>query len=100
VYTIYYELAGPPAGGDIFWGSENDPKASKFRHHKGIFIGDRLAVLYNRKDYMCAMETTEVPSRTMLRLRRSPDVYRFMTNLFVYAMKYGGNVDRSGYETY
>ncbi len=100
VYTIYYELAGPPAGGDIFWGSENDPKASKFRHHKGIFIGNRLAVLYNRKDYMCAMETTEVESRTMLRLRRSPDVYRFMTNLFVYAMKYGGNVDRSGYETY
>jgi hypothetical protein len=100
VYTIYYELAGPPDGGDIFWGSENDPKASKFRTHKGIFIGDRLAVLYNRKDYMCAMETTEVESRTMLRLRRSPNVYRFMTNLFVYAMKYGDNVDRSGYQAY
>lgn len=100
IYTIYYELAGPPDGGDIFWGSENDPKASKFRHHKAIFIGDRLAVLFNRKDYMCAMETTEVASRTMLRLRRSPQVYRFMTNLFVYAMKYGGNVDRSGYQTY
>jgi len=100
VYTIYYELPGPPEGGDIFWGSENSPKASKFRTHKGIFIGGRLAVLYNRKDYMCAMETTEVESRTMLRLRRSPNVYRFMTNLFVYAMKYGGNVDRSGYQTH
>jgi hypothetical protein len=100
VYTIYYELAGPPDGGDIFWGSENNPKQSKFRSHKAIFIADRLAVLFNRKDYMCAMETTEVASRTMLRLRRSPNVYRFMTNLFVYAMKYGGNVDRSGYEPY
>ncbi len=100
VYTIYYELPGAPEGGDIFWGSENDPKASKFRTHKGIIIDGRLAVVYNRKDYMCAMETTEVESRTMLRLRRSPNVYRFMTNLFVYAMKYGDNVDRSGYENH
>ena len=54
-------------------------------------------MLYTRKDYMCAMETTEVPSRTMLRLRRSMDVYRFMVNLFIYSMKYGGNTDRSAY---
>jgi hypothetical protein len=46
---------------------------------------------------MCAMETAEIPSRTMLRLRRSTDVHRFMTNLLFYAMKYGGNTDRSGY---
>ena len=25
-------------------------------------------------------------------------VYRFMTNLLVYAMRYGGNTDRSNYQ--
>lgn len=97
VYTIFYELSGPPQGGDIFWNSENNPKMSVFKYHKGIVLNGRLAVLYNRKDYMCAMETAEIESRTMLRLRRSPNVYRFMTNLIVYALKYGGNVDRSRY---
>lgn len=97
VYTIFYELSGPPQGGDIFWNSENNPKMSAFKYHKGIILNGRLAVLYNRKDYMCAMETAEIESRTMLRLRRSPNVYRFMTNLIVYALKYGGNVDRSRY---
>ena len=94
VYSVFYELAGPPNGGDVFWGSENNPQTSKFKTHKAILIEGRIAVLFNRKDYMCAMETVEVQSRTMLRQRRSTDVYRFMTNLFIYAMKYGGNVNR------
>ncbi len=98
IYNIYYQLPRPPTGGDVFWGSENQPQASKFQYQKGIVINGRLAVVYNRKDYMCAMETVEVESRTMLRLRRSNDVRRFMTNLLVYAMKYGGNTDRSGYK--
>ena len=100
IYTIYYTLSVPPTGGDVFWGSENNPKASKFRYQKGISIGRRLAVVYNRKDYMCAMETAEIESRTMLRMRRSADVHRFMTNLLFYAMRYGGNTDRSGYKNY
>lgn len=98
IYTMYYQLSGPPTGGDVFWGSENNPKASKFKYQKGITIGRRLAVVYNRKDYMCAMETAEIESRTMLRMRRSPDVHRFMTNLLFYTMKYGGNTERSGYK--
>lgn len=98
IYTIYYNLSGPPTGGDIFWGSENHPKMSQFRYQRGITIGPRLAVVYNRKDYMCAMETAEIESRTMLRMRRSTDVYRFMTNLLFYAMKHGGNTDRSRYK--
>ncbi|GIX07481.1 MAG: hypothetical protein KatS3mg115_1884 [Candidatus Poribacteria bacterium] len=97
IYTIYYELSGPPNGADVFWGSENNPRVSPFKYQKGIFIDGRLAVIFNRKDYLCAMETAEIPSRTMLRLRRSPDVYRFMTNLVVYVLKYGGNVDRTHY---
>lgn len=97
LYRIYYHLPKPPTGGDVFWGNENNAQPTQFRYQKGITIGKRLAVLYNRKDYMCAMETAEIESRTMLRLRRSTDVYRFMTNLLIYAMKYGGNTDRSGY---
>ena len=97
----------PPRGGDVFWsapgaaqgaGGVYRPISSKFAYQKGISIGSRLAVIYNRKDYMCSMETAEVDSRARLRDRRSPDVHRFMTNLFVYAMKYGGNTDRSDYK--
>ena len=98
IYNIYYQLPRPPTGGDVFWGSENRPKPTQFKYQKGITINNRLAVVYNRKDYMCAMETVEIESRTMLRLRRSTDVHRFMTNLLIYAMKYGGNTDRSAYK--
>ena len=97
LYRIHYHLPKPPSGGDVFWGSENIAQPTQFRFQKAITIDKRLAVLYNRKDYMCAMETAEIESRTMLRLRRSTDVYRFMSNLLIYALKYGGNTDRTGY---
>ena len=97
LYTLYYQLPKPPTGGDVFWGNENNAQPTQFPYQKGITINDRLAVVYNRKDYMCAMETAEIQSRTMLRLRRSTDVYRFMSNLLIYALKYGGNTDRTGY---
>lgn len=97
LYTVYYTLPGPPTGGDIFWHSENRPHASKFPYHWGIKIGGHWRVIFNRKDYLCCMETMEIPSRTLLRLRRSIDVHKFMTNVLIYAMKYGGNVDRSQY---
>ncbi|MDE0300392.1 MAG: DUF4159 domain-containing protein [Candidatus Poribacteria bacterium] len=98
IYKIHYQLSAPPTGGDVFWGSENSPKTSKFKYQKGISIGRRLGVVFNRKDYMCSMETAEIESRTMLRMRRSPDVHRFMTNLLIYTMRYGGNTDRSNYK--
>ena len=97
LYRIHYHLPKPPSGGDVFWGSENIAQPTQFRFQKAITIDKRLAVVYNRKDYMCAMETAEIESRTMLRLRRSTDVYRFMSNLLIYALKYGGNTDRTGY---
>ena len=97
LYTLYYQLPKPPTGGDVFWGNENNAQPTQFPYQKGITIDNRLAVVYNRKDYMCAMETAEIESRTMLRLRRSTDVYRFMSNLLIYALKYGGNTDRTGY---
>lgn len=98
IYSIYYDLPRPPTGGDVFWKSENKAKPSKFKYQKGITINNRLGVVYNRKDYLCAMETVEISSRTMLRMRRSKDVHRFMTNLLIYTMMYGGNTDRSGYK--
>ena len=97
IYSIHYYLPKPPNGGDVFWGNENNAQPTQFRFQKGIIVDNRLAVVYNRKDYMCAMETAEIESRTMLRLRRSADVYRFMSNLLIYALKYGGNTDRTGY---
>ena len=97
LYRIHYHLPKPPTGGDVFWGNENNAQPTQFRYQKGIIIGKRVAVLYNRKDYLCAMETAEIESRTMLRLRRSTDVYRFMSNLLIYALKYGGNTDRTRY---
>ena len=97
LYRIHYHLPKPPTGGDVFWGNENNAQPTQFRYQKGIIIDKRLAVLYNRKDYLCAMETAEIESRTMLRLRRSSNVYRFMSNLLIYALKYGGNTDRARY---
>ena len=105
LYTVYYQLPRPPRGGDVFWGNLNKgdsggyyPTESQFRFQKGITVNRRLAVLFNRKDYMCAMETAEVGSRALLSMRRSTDVHRFMTNLLIYQMRYGGNTDRSGFK--
>ena len=107
IYKLYYEFPVPPRGGDVFWSAPGAAQrvggvyravSSKFAYQKGISIGSRLAVVYNRKDYLCSMETGEVDSRASLRNRRSTDVHRFMTNLLVYTLKYGGNVDRSRYK--
>ncbi len=107
IYKIHFKLPIPPRGGDVFWSAPGAAQrvggvyravSSKFAYQKGISIGSRLAVIYNRKDYLCSMETAEVDSRARLRNRRSTDVHRFMTNLMVYILKYGGNVDRSRYK--
>ncbi|MGQ9610341.1 MAG: DUF4159 domain-containing protein [bacterium] len=97
IFNCYYNLPGPPRGSEMFWGSENEGKGAVFPYLMGITIGRRLAVVFCRKDYLCAIETVEIPSHTQLRYRYSPDVYKFMTNLVVYAMKYGGITDRSDY---
>lgn len=121
IYRIFYDLKKPPEGGDRFWENENVPQPSKFKFQWGIYVPrtpgarkqpnltfkdsqgtlkttNRLGIIFNRKDYLCAMETAEISSRTALRLRRSNDVYRFMSNLMIYTLKYGGNTDRSEYQ--
>ena len=97
LFNCYYDLPGPPRGSEMFWGSENLGKGVVFPFIQGITIGRRLAVIFSKKDYLCAIETVEIPSHTQLRYRYSPDVYKFMTNVVVYSMKYGGITDRSDY---
>jgi hypothetical protein len=97
IFKAYYHLSGPPRGSEMFWGSENEGKGMVFPFLQGISIGRRLAVVFSRKDYLCAIETVEIPSHSQLRYRYSPEVYKFMTNMLVYAMKRGGITDRSDY---
>jgi len=97
LFNCYYNLSGAPRGSEMFWGSENEGKGAVFPYLQGIRIGTRLAVIFSRKDYLCAIETVEIPSHTQLRYRYSPEVYKFMSNLIVYAMKYGAITDRSDY---
>lgn len=121
IYKLFYDLQKPPEGGEVFWENGYKRRPTRYKFHWGMYVPrtpggrkrpnitfkdsqgalrttNRLGIIFNRKDYLCAMETAEVSSRTAIQLRRSTDVYRFMTNLMVYALKYGGNTDRSEYQ--
>ena len=91
VYNNFYAMAGPPVGFDIFWWGTRPPKRNFL---EGISVGEKLAVIVVRRDYMCAMETTSLPSRSV---HYSPGVYRFMTNVVMYALTHGSISDYSGY---
>ncbi len=92
VYNNYYGMGGgPPIGYDIFWWGIRPPKRNFL---EGISVGDRLSVLVVRRDYMCAMQTVGYPVRP---LNYSPNVYRFMTNVVVYALTHGSISDYSDY---
>ncbi len=92
VYDNFYEMGGPPVGFAHFWGL-------RFRENKrnfleGVSVGEKLSVLMVRRDYMCAMESVSLPTRGV---HYSPGVYRFMTNVAVYALTHGSISDYSGY---
>ena len=92
VFQCYFKLERTPVGGSTFWGTNYKGGNNKWRHIKGIsvpgrFRKDRLAVVFCPLDYLCSMETAEIDSRAPLSARRSSDVYRFMTNMFVYQMR-------------
>ena len=91
VYNNFYVMRGPPVGYDIFWWGTRPPKRN---YLEGISVGEKLAVIVVRRDYMCAMETTSLPSRSV---HYSPGVYRFMTNIVMYALTHGSISDYSGY---
>ena len=92
IFQCYFRLTQTPVGGSTFWGTNYKGGNNKWRHIKGIsvpgrFGKDRLAVVFCPLDYLCSMETAEIDSRAPLSARRSSDVYRFMTNMFVYQMR-------------
>ena len=91
VYNNFYRMGGPPIGFDIFWWGTRPPKRN---YLEGVSVGNRLAVIVNRRDYMCAMETVSIPTRS---LHYSPGVYRFMTNVVMYALTHGQISDYSDY---
>ena len=91
IYNNFYEMGGPPIGFDVFWWGTRPPKRN---YLEGISIGEKLSVIVVRRDYMCAMETISLATRSV---HYSPGVYRFMTNVVVYALTHGGISDYSGY---
>ena len=91
IYNNFYEIGGPPTGFDIFWWGTRPPKRN---YLEGISVGDRLSVIISRRDYMCAMETVSYATRSV---HYSPGVYRFMTNVVVYALTHGQISDYSDY---
>ena len=91
VYHNFYRMGGPPVGYDIFWWGTRPPKRN---YLEGISVGEKLSVIVVRRDYMCAMETVSYPTRSV---HYSPGVYRFMTNVVVYALTHGSISDYSGY---
>ena len=103
IYHNFYQMGGPPTGFDIyhpgrtigFFFTGGRPAYNLSRNFlEGIFIGDKLSVLVIRRDYMCAMESISLPSRAV---HYSPGVYRFMTNVAIYALTHGKISDYSGY---
>ena len=92
IFQSYYKLKKTPVGGSAFWGTGYKGGNVKWRHIRGILVPgrlgkSRLAVVFCPLDYLCSMETAEVDSRAPLASRRSSDVYRFMTNMFIYQMR-------------
>ncbi len=91
IYNNYYNMGGPPTGFDIFWWGTHAPRRNFL---EGINIGDKLGVLVCERDYMCSMESVSLPTRAVT---YSPGVYRFCTNVVVYALTHGVISDYSHY---
>ena len=96
IYSNFYEMGGPPVGFDIFWeGATSVHGATSGRNFlEGYSVGENLSVLVVRRDYMCAMESVSLPTRSV---HYSPGVYRFLTNVVVYALTHGNISDYSRY---
>ncbi len=96
IFRCYFKLERTPVGGSTFWETGYKGGNKKYRYIKGISVPgrlgkERLAIVFCPLDYLCSMETAEIDSRAPLSARRSSDVYRFMTNMFVYQMRQRAN---------
>ena len=91
IYYNFYVMGGPPTGFDVYWWGTHPPKRNFL---EGISVGNKLSVLIVRRDYLCAMRTVGVPGYPV---HYCPGVYRFMTNVAIYALTHGAIADYSGY---
>ena len=91
IYHNFHTIGGPPIGFDIYWWGERPVKRNFL---EGISVGGKLSVLISRRDYLCAMRTVSVPGFAP---HYTPSVYRFLTNVAIYALTHGGISDYSGY---
>ena len=91
LYSNFYQMGGPPVGFDVWWWGTQPPRRN---YLEGILVDGHISVLVFRRDYMCAMESVNLPSRAVY---YSPNVYRFMTNVAIYALTHGKISDYSGY---
>ena len=91
IYHNFHTIGGPPIGFDIYWWGEQPVKRNFL---EGISVGGKLSVLISRRDYLCAMRTVSVPGFPP---HYTPAVYRFLTNVAIYALTHGGISDYSGY---
>ena len=91
IYSNFYEIGGPPVGFDIFWWGTRPPKRNFL---EGISVRDKLVAMMIRRDYMCAMESVNLPTRSV---NYSPGVYRWATNVVVYSLTHGNISDYKDY---
>ena len=91
IYHNFHTIGGLPIGFDIYWWGERPVKRNFL---EGISVGSKLSVLISRRDYLCAMRTVSVPGFPP---HYTPAVYRFLTNVAIYALTHGGISDYSGY---
>ena len=91
IYHNFYAVGGPPIGFDIYWWGEQPVKRNFL---ESISVDGKLSVLISRRDYLCAMRTVSVPG---FPVHYSPAVFRFLTNVAIYALTHGGISDYSGY---
>ncbi len=98
LYLCYYEIGGPPPGARRFWKHGNirlDPSARN-RYLDGLFINNRLVAIISDRDYLCAARTKNRPGHGYTG-ESSPSSYRFLTNVVMYSLMYGGISDNSDY---
>lgn len=93
LYSCFYELGGPPWGVATLW-KHDGPKGPISKNLKGIFIADRLAVIFSQRDYLCAAKTVNVHAG---KVHRVSGAYKFMINVAVYALTHGGISDYADY---
>jgi len=93
IYHNYYNMeGGPPAGFDVSWWGTYPPRRNFLT---GITIADHLGVLVCERDYMCSMDSVDLPRSRIVPY--NPGVFRFCTNVVVYALTHGGISDYSQY---